>query len=304
VEAGQPVCPCGRSIASEWRYGNTRNIRAGYYVCTFKRVGLRLGRDCLPGESKTEKSNVLKDSVRKLAFVCLSLLVSCLVAVAQRGGPRVSVAFNAIDTDRDGILSADEIANAPTALKSLDKNNDGKISEDEVRPAGRGEGRGGDGGRGGEGGRGGGEGSSTLRVDDLIKTLMAFDANGDGKLQKSEVPERMQGLFERGDLNKDGVLSADEIRALAQAQIAASGPGEGEGEGRGGRGGRGGPEGGMMRMDPILNALDRNHDGVISAEEIANAPAALKTLDKNQDGKITQDEVRPDFGPGRGGRGR
>jgi len=40
-------------------------------------------------------------------------------------------------------------------------------------------------------------------------------------------------------------------------------------------------------------ALDVNQDGVIDADEIANAPAALKTLDKNGDGKLTQDELRP-----------
>ena len=36
-------------------------------------------------------------------------------------------------------------------------------------------------------------------------------------------------------------------------------------------------------------ALDANHDGVISADEIANAPAVLKTLDKNGDGQLTFD---------------
>ena len=33
-------------------------------------------------------------------------------------------------------------------------------------------------------------------MEETVKSLMAFDANGDGKLQKSEVPERMQGIFE------------------------------------------------------------------------------------------------------------
>lgn len=49
---------------------------------------------------------------------------------------------------------------------------------------------------------------------------------------------------------------------------------------------------------PIVMALDTNHDGVIDAAEIANAPAALKTLDKNGDGKLTIDELmgpRPHF---------
>lgn len=48
---------------------------------------------------------------------------------------------------------------------------------------------------------------------------------------------------------------------------------------------------------PLMKALDTNGDGTIDANEIANAPAALKTLDKNGDGKLTPDEylpVRPD----------
>ena len=48
----------------------------------------------------------------------------------------------------------------------------------------------------------------------------------------------------------------------------------------------------FMRMDPILAALDADHDGLISAEEIAGAAIALRKLDKNQDGKLTEDEVR------------
>jgi len=45
--------------------------------------------------------------------------------------------------------------------------------------------------------------------------------------------------------------------------------------------------------NPILKALDTDGDGVISADEIANASAALKTLDKNGDGKLTLDEICP-----------
>ncbi len=47
------------------------------------------------------------------------------------GGPPV---IRALDTDKDGELSADEIAKAAESLKSLDKNDDGKLSEDELRP--------------------------------------------------------------------------------------------------------------------------------------------------------------------------
>ena len=52
---------------------------------------------------------------------------------------------------------------------------------------------------------------------------------------------------------------------------------------------------------PLLVALDSDHDGVISAEEIANAPQALKSLDKNGDGQLSEAEVRPPRPPG-GGR--
>jgi hypothetical protein len=53
------------------------------------------------------------------------------------------------------------------------------------------------------------------------------------------------------------------------------------------------PKGGHRPPPPIIAVLDANHDGVIDADEIANAPAALKKLDKNGDGKLTQDELRP-----------
>lgn len=44
---------------------------------------------------------------------------------------------------------------------------------------------------------------------------------------------------------------------------------------------------------PVVVTLDANHDGVIDADEIANASAALKGLDKNGDGKLTRDEFAP-----------
>jgi EF hand len=54
----------------------------------------------------------------------------------------------ALDTDRDGTISADEIKAAPESLKTLDKNGDGTISPDELGP----EGPPRKGGRRGEGG--------------------------------------------------------------------------------------------------------------------------------------------------------
>lgn len=70
----------------------------------------------------------------------------------------------ALDADKNGEISAEEIDNAAAALKKLDKNGDGKLTEEELRPnfpggrGGPGGGRPGEGGRGGEGRGPGGEG--------------------------------------------------------------------------------------------------------------------------------------------------
>lgn len=59
----------------------------------------------------------------------------------------------------------------------------------------------------------------------------------------------------------------------------------------------------------IVKALDTNGDGVIDANEIANASAALKTLDKKGDGMLTVEEYIGPWaadtnGPPRGPGGR
>jgi multidrug resistance efflux pump len=77
--------------------------------------------------------------------------------------------------------------------------------------------------------------------------LMQGDKDGDGKLSREEVPERMQEFFERLDANGDGFLDAEEIARMRQRRPGGGrgGP-DGEGGGRPeGRpdGGRGGAEG-------------------------------------------------------------
>lgn len=82
---------------------------------------------------------------------------------------------------------------------------------------------------------------------------------------------------------------------LANAQDFGDPPPDGN-QGPRGMGPGNGPEGRANRRPPpsvLMDALDTNHDGIIDANEIANAPAALKKLDKNGDGKLTPDELRP-----------
>ncbi len=50
----------------------------------------------------------------------------------------------------------------------------------------------------------------------------------------------------------------------------------------------------------LLKALDGNRDGSLSADEIANASAALLELDRNGDGKLSPREISPPPKPGKG----
>jgi hypothetical protein len=201
------------------------------------------------------------------------------------GPPRGFAIFGALDADHDNSLSPAEIDAAPAVLKGLDKNADGRVAGDEF-PAGRGGGR--------EGRRGGGSGigdeapAAPPSPDDLAATFMAFDRNKDGKLTRNELPERMQGMLARADANHDDALTADEIKAVAAAQPQPT-------ANRGGEGRRG--EGGPPR-DVLFSALDQDGDGALSADEIANAPAALRKLDANGDGSLSLQELF--VGRGRG----
>ena len=125
----------------------------------------------------------------------------------ERAGQRSNPLFEALDTNVDGVIDDKEMANAAESLKKLDKNHDGKITLDEVQPVARTERR---------------ASTQPNATDAMVARLMQFDKNGDGKLAKDELPERLQALFEKGDLNKDGFLDKEEITKLASAQAAAS----------------------------------------------------------------------------------
>ena len=175
--------------------------------------------------------------------------------------------LSAIDTDHDLVISGEEMAAAPAALRTLDGNRDGKLSPEEC-------------GFGGP--------AHGASADELFDELMAFDRNRDGKLEKSELPERLRGLLDRAERDADGKVSAAGVRRLAEREAA--------------------PRKGMdpdpdfikrsrvwfMRVHPVLAALDTDQSGEISAVEIATAGAALRALDWNRDGELTAEELLPD----------
>ena len=75
----------------------------------------------------------------------IALSASAVVASAQDqnrdrpGGRQPSPIIAALDADKDGEISAAEIANAAVALKTLDKNSDGKLTGEEFGPQPRGD---------------------------------------------------------------------------------------------------------------------------------------------------------------------
>lgn len=74
-----------------------------------------------------------------------------------------------------------------------------------------------------------------------------------------------------------------------------SGPPSGFQPGENLRGMLGGPGMGMMmQMLPVMAALDTDQDGALSSSEIENASKSLLKLDKDGDGLISAEEMRPD----------
>lgn len=140
--------------------------------------------------------------------------------------PPTDLLLGAIDADKDGALSADELAKAPEALLKLDRNRDGRLTPDElpVPPARQRGGPFAGGGAGGIGAPGGG----AVRRPNPAELLARMDADGDGKIAKSEVSPQMLQRWDRMDTNGDGFIDKQELQELAarfQRNSGDRGPG-------------------------------------------------------------------------------
>lgn len=141
--------------------------------------------------------------MKKLHILTLAVataLVSTL-AFAQTAAPRMQAR---IDANGDGVITKEEAAKFPRFAEKfaqLDKNKDGKLVRDEM-PMHRAGMRGRtDGKRGHEGG------------------LRAMDADGDGRISRTEMQAGKNGMdarFARMDVNKDGYID----KADRQARMA------------------------------------------------------------------------------------
>jgi len=139
------------------------------------------------------------------AFLSLTLAAFASLAVVgsaagrpqghRQGGLPPSPLLQALDLDKDGVLSQAELAKATTSLAVLDLNGDGVISLDELLP----------------------QPPTALAGEDAPPPpppeplLEAMDADGDGVIDAAELTAAPQSLLAL-DLNGDGQLTPDELR--------------------------------------------------------------------------------------------
>ena len=242
---------------------------------------------------------------------------------------RMQAMIERLDTNKDGAIDNEELA----ALK--DRLAQGGQGQQGQRPQGqqgqRPQGQQGQRPQGQQGQRPEGQQGQRPQFNpaDIIKRVKESDKNNDGKITKDELPEQMQRMFPRIDTNQDGVIDREEL-AVMEKRMTERAQGGQRPQGQPGQRPEGQrpqaqpgqrPEGqpgqrpqnpqgqgrGLPQL-PILQALDTNQDGEISAAEIANAVKALKSLDKDGNGKLTMEELMPARGqreggqPGQGGR--
>jgi len=118
-----------------------------------------------------------------------------------------------------------------------------------------------------------------------LPIVAVLDTNHDGIIDSNEIAQASLSL-KKLDKNGDGQLTPDEYLPPHPGGPGGPPPGEGPGAGSGAQTNR-------PPVPPIVAALDLNGDGIIDANEIAQAPQSLKKLDKNGDGQLTPDEYRP-----------
>lgn len=102
-------------------------------------------------------------------------------------------------------------------------------------------------------------------------SFQELDANGDGKLTRTEMSEHMQARFAAADANGDGKLTREELLARM----------EGKQEERRGR-----------MIERIFEKHDANKDGVLTAEEMqqGRADRMFAALDADGDGALSETE--------------
>jgi len=157
--------------------------------------------------------------MKKMIALTIGLLAAS-IAVAQQAAPRKgegrnpearAEAFAASDTNRDGKLSMAEFQAARTRklaeqFAKMDANKDGGLTQDEMREAMR--------------ERRHMRSARKHQAMAMREHARALDTDGDKALSRAEIGDKMPKLtenFDAIDLDNDGKLSGEEMRAGRQA---------------------------------------------------------------------------------------
>jgi len=97
---------------------------------------------------------------------------------------------------------------------------------------------------------------------DPARFVQRFDKNGNGTVELSELPERMQKWLAKADTNTDGTITVEELKAHAQA-----------------------------RRDEMFKRGDKNGDGALTAEEVGRRWERLQVADVDHSGTVTRAEL-------------
>ncbi|GGB87495.1 hypothetical protein GCM10011363_00160 [Marivita lacus] len=101
--------------------------------------------------------------------------------------------FLQLDTNGDGVVSAEEFANPPSRFSIADANKDGLVTADELAAL-----------------------SQQRGEQRIARMIERMDANGDGALSEEEFAARQGGgrMFDRLDANEDGAISEEEFAEM------------------------------------------------------------------------------------------
>jgi len=127
------------------------------------------------------------------ALVATGAASSAMAQDSTQRSERRAEMFTQLDTDGDGVVSAEEFANPPSRFEIADADGNGVLSAEELTAM--------------------GQQRNEKRV---ARMLERFDVNEDGALSQEEFAARSgpSRMFDRLDANDDGSVSAEEFAQL------------------------------------------------------------------------------------------
>lgn len=157
------------------------------------------------------------------------------------------------DKNKDGVIVENEFKTDKTEFKLRDKDRSGQLTADELenRPTGKGL-----------------QAFASFSADGLIEK---FDENGDGKLDRGEVPGGDQGNFGRVDRDNDGEVSRDELDGVLKYAKASQ----------------------MSSIDSdFIRRFDLDENGRVERKEFPGPDNVFERLDTNGDGYVSKSDGR------------